>query len=70
MLASRLTAEGAEVRAYDPVAVRRAPRRSAPIVGSSPAEALAGADAAVIVTEWNEFRAVLDPAIARMARPC
>ena len=37
---------------------------------SSAAEAMVDADAAVIVTEWNEFRAVLDPAVRdTMRRP-
>ncbi len=70
VLASRLAAEGAEVRAYDPVASGAHVEAVGAIVVSSPAEALAGADAAVIVTEWNEFRAVLDPAMRdSMARP-
>jgi UDPglucose 6-dehydrogenase len=70
VLASRLVAEGAEVRAYDPVASGAYVEAVGAIVVSSPAEALAGADAAVIVTEWNEFRAVLDPAMRdSMARP-
>jgi UDPglucose 6-dehydrogenase len=70
VLASRLAAEGAEVRAYDPVASGTHLETVGAIVVSSPAEALAGADAAVIVTEWNEFRAVLDPAMRdSMARP-
>jgi len=70
VLASRLAAEGAEVRAYDPVASGSHVAAVGAIVVSSPAEALAGADAAVIVTEWNEFRAVLDPAMRdSMARP-
>ena len=70
VLASRLAAEGAEVRAYDPVASGAHLEAVGAIVVSSPAEALAGADAAVIVTEWNEFRAVLDPAMRdSMARP-
>ena len=53
VLASRLTAEGAEVRAYDPVASGAHLEAVGAIVVSSPAEALAGADAAVIVTEWT-----------------
>jgi UDPglucose 6-dehydrogenase len=71
VLAARLQGEGAEVVAYDPVASERA----AQLLGSvemvaSPQEALAGADAAVLVTEWGEF-AELDwaDAAARMARP-
>ena len=71
VLAARLQGEGAEVVAYDPVAAERA----AGLLGSvematSAEEALEGADAAVLVTEWDEF-AKLDWATAgqRMARP-
>jgi UDPglucose 6-dehydrogenase len=31
-------------------------------------EALVDADAAVIVTEWNEFRAVVDPTARKLMR--
>src|SRR3954467_6680417 len=71
VLAARLQGEGAEVVAYDPVAATRA----AELLGSvemraSAMEALEGADAAVLVTEWREF-ADLDwsAAAERMARP-
>jgi UDPglucose 6-dehydrogenase len=71
VLAARLQGEGAEVVAYDPVAAERA----AGLLGSvematSAMEALEGADAAVLVTEWREF-ADLDwnAAAERMARP-
>ncbi len=71
VLAARLQGEGAEVVAYDPVARERASQllSSVEMVGSAQ-EALAGADAAVLVTEWGEF-AELDwaDAAARMARP-
>jgi UDPglucose 6-dehydrogenase len=71
VLAARLQGEGAEVVAYDPVATERAGELldSIEMVGSA-GEALAGADAAVLVTEWPEF-AALDwaEAAARMARP-
>ena len=55
VLASRLLAEGAEVRAWDPVA------RPSELVGNvtfcdTPLEAVTGADAAVIVTEWPQLR--------------
>src|SRR6476659_9681848 len=70
VLASRLAAEGVEVRAYDPVASGTHAESVGAIVVSWPAAAFAGAAAAVIVTEWNEFRAVLDPAMRdSMARP-
>ncbi|HET9593342.1 MAG TPA: UDP-glucose/GDP-mannose dehydrogenase family protein [Solirubrobacterales bacterium] len=71
VLAARLQGEGAEVVAYDPVAAERA----AGLLGSvemanSAMEALEGADAAVLVTEWREF-ADLDwnAAAERMTRP-
>jgi UDPglucose 6-dehydrogenase len=70
VLASRLQGEGADVVAYDPVAGRRASELlpSVEMAGSA-LEALAGADAAILVTEWREF-ADLDWAEAgsRMAR--
>jgi UDPglucose 6-dehydrogenase len=56
VLASRLQSEGASVRGYDPVAEERA-RELLPAVemSTSALDALAGADAAVLVTEWPEF---------------
>jgi UDPglucose 6-dehydrogenase len=57
VLAARLHAEGAQVRAYDPVANGRAREM---LVGtqlcSDPFDAIDGADAVVLVTEWPEFR--------------
>jgi UDPglucose 6-dehydrogenase len=71
VLAARLQGEGAEVVAYDPVASERAGQLldSVTLTGSA-LEALDGADAAVLVTEWREF-AELDWAdvAKRMARP-
>ncbi len=57
VLAGRLQGEGAHVRAYDPVALERASE----LLGAarrceSALDALDGADAAVLVTEWPEFR--------------
>jgi UDPglucose 6-dehydrogenase len=56
VLAARLQGEGANVRVYDPVAAANA----ADLLGgaqvcASAEEALEGADAAVLVTEWPEF---------------
>ena len=72
VLAARLVAEGASVVAFDPVAAARA-RGLLPAVvdlADSMVAAVAGADAVVIVTEWPEFRAVLDPAVrASMRQP-
>jgi UDPglucose 6-dehydrogenase len=57
VLASRLQGEGAIVSAYDPLAEREA-RTLMPGVefADSAVGALAGADAAVLVTEWPEFQ--------------
>src|SRR5438067_3284674 len=55
VLASRLLAEGAEVRGWDPVADGDALPRGVELSGSV-LEAVRGADAAVIVTEWAELR--------------
>ncbi|MGN6276173.1 MAG: UDP-glucose dehydrogenase family protein [Solirubrobacterales bacterium] len=71
VLAARLQGEGAEVVAYDPVAAERASELLGSVeMAPSAMEALEGADAAVLVTEWPEF-AELDWAAAagRMARP-
>jgi UDPglucose 6-dehydrogenase len=71
VLAARLQGEGAEVVAYDPVAAERASELLGSVeMAPSAMEALEGADAAVLVTEWREF-AELDWAAAaeRMARP-
>ena len=60
VLIEELLKRGASVRAYDPVAIHEAQR----ILGEdkriafaqSPNDALVGADALAIVTEWKEFR--------------
>jgi UDPglucose 6-dehydrogenase len=54
VLAARLLAEGAEVSAWDPIANGQAHLDGVHIAGS-PLEAVEGADAAVIVTEWPEL---------------
>jgi UDPglucose 6-dehydrogenase len=58
VLAHRLRAEGAEVVGYDPVAMQNARGALGDRVelAASLVEAVTGADAAVIVTEWGEFR--------------
>jgi UDPglucose 6-dehydrogenase len=56
VLAARLQAEGAIVRAYDPVAEERAAGLLTGVeMCHSAMEAIDGANAAVIVTEWPEF---------------
>jgi UDPglucose 6-dehydrogenase len=52
VLASRLIAEGAEVRGWDPVA---RPELQGVELCTTPLEAVTGADAAVIVTEWPQL---------------
>jgi UDPglucose 6-dehydrogenase len=56
VLAGRLQGEGAGVRAYDPVAADNAGDvLGGARISESALEALDGADAAVLVTEWPEF---------------
>ena len=55
VLAGRLLSEGAEVRAWDPVADGALHLHGVEIAESA-LEALDGADAAVVVTEWPELR--------------
>ncbi|HET8815379.1 MAG TPA: UDP-glucose/GDP-mannose dehydrogenase family protein [Solirubrobacterales bacterium] len=71
VLAARLQGEGAEVVAYDPVAAERAAGMLDSVeMAASAMEALEGADAAVLVTEWREFTDLdWDAAAARMNRP-
>lgn len=58
-LIQQLRAAGAEVQAYDPVGGPNAQQALLPVkfdLKNSAMEALEGADALAIVTEWNEFR--------------
>ena len=70
VLAQRLAAEGVELVVHDPAVDERAIERlpagtqRADTVG----EALRDADAAVIVTEWPEYRTVLDAGTAALMR--
>ena len=69
VLSARLAAEGAEVRGWDPVAE---PRELLPQVTlyDSYEEAVEGADAAVIVTEWPQLKELARPEIRdSMRRP-
>ena len=64
VLAARLQADGARVRVYDPVAENEARKLMVGVeFADSALDALAGADACIIVTEWPEF-AELDWAAA------
>jgi UDPglucose 6-dehydrogenase len=69
VLASRLLAEGAIVRAWDPLADARALIHGA-VFCDSVLSAVEGADAAVIVTEWEELRDLARPEVkAAMRNP-
>jgi UDPglucose 6-dehydrogenase len=55
-LAARLLADGADVRAYDPEAAANAVAQLPGLVTvETPADAIRGADAVVIATEWPSF---------------
>jgi UDPglucose 6-dehydrogenase len=69
VLVERLLAEGAEVRTWDPVADASHLLRGTASYGSV-LEAVTGADAAVIVTEWDELRSLASERVrAAMRRP-
>jgi UDPglucose 6-dehydrogenase len=71
VLASRLQAEGARVRCWDPLAGHpdAEPWVSA-VRYATPEEALEGADAAVVVTEWPQLRDVdWEQAVRTMRQP-
>ena len=69
VLASRLLAEGAEVRTWDPVA-RPGELMKGAVLCDTVLEAVTGADAAVIVTEWDELRGLASAEVRdAMARP-
>jgi UDPglucose 6-dehydrogenase len=66
--------EGASVTAYDPIAADECRRlygeRADLTLAASPLEAVRGADALVIVTEWKEFRSPsFDEIHARLRHP-
>ena len=71
VLASRLQGEGASVSGYDHVAERPALELLPSIeLCDSPEQALEGADAAILVTEWPEFAELDWASLAeRMANP-
>jgi UDPglucose 6-dehydrogenase len=69
VLASRLLAEGAEVRAWDPVADASSLLQGVHF-SDGVLEAVTDADAAVIVTEWDELRSLpSDDVRSAMRRP-
>lgn len=58
VLAARLLAEGAEVIAYDPIVNIASDRLHGVTMAASAEEAMADADAAVLVTEWASIVAI------------
>lgn len=68
---SRLLEKGAEIKAYDPAAMKNAARIFPDITYcNSSYEALDGADAMVVVTEWREFKSLnMDKVKRLMKRP-
>ena len=69
-LVGRLTDYGADLIAYDPEAIHQA-RRVMPTTlayGADATEAVTGADAVVVVTEWNEFRAIAPSRLRALMR--
>jgi UDPglucose 6-dehydrogenase len=63
-----LLAEGAKVRAYDPVAMdaARATERTGVEYCSGEYDAAEGADALVVATEWNQFRGLEPGRLAKL----
>jgi UDPglucose 6-dehydrogenase len=69
VLSARLQAAGARVRVYDPVAEAEARKLLSGVTFAAGAlEAVTGADAVVLVTEWPEFRELDLAAVARAMR--
>ena len=69
VLASRLIAEGATVRGWDPVALAEAREMLPTITVTDDLRvALKDADAAVIVTEWKELAVLLAPEMKELMR--
>ncbi len=68
VLIEKLLAEGAEVTAYDPVAMAEAKRKLGDRIKYSedPYKAVDGADAMFLVTEWTEFRVLNYPVLEKM----
>ena len=71
VLAHRLIGEGAHVRIYDPVALENAREMlGGATLAESAIDAIDGADAIVLVTEWPEFRELdWDDVKSRMRTP-
>lgn len=69
-LCKRLLAAGASVRTFDPAIKRLPAELSDALLASDAGDALAGSDAAVVCTEWPQFRAApWSSLIAKMRQP-
>ena len=68
-LGQQLAATGARVRTFDPVIRELQPHLASLTHCRSLAEALAGADAAIVCTEWPEFRSGDWPALTGTMNP-
>lgn len=68
VLIDKLLAAGAEVIAYDPVAIHEAKRKLGDkiLFTDDPYKAIEGADAMFLVTEWTEFRVLNYPVLEKM----
>ena len=69
-IVSRLAEEGAQIRAFDPVGMPHARSLLPTSVQfcNDAYDAVAGADATVLVTEWNEFRALSPTRLRELMR--
>jgi UDPglucose 6-dehydrogenase len=67
VLASRLIAEGADVRGWDPL-VQGHPDLEGVAIQASMLDTVRGADAAVIVTEWPELEGLASPEVLEAMR--
>ena len=69
-IVSRLAEEGAAVRAFDPVGMGHARAMLPPSVSfcTDAYDAASGADVLVIVTEWNDFRALAPERLRQLMR--
>ena len=69
ILAPRLLSEGAEVRGWDPIALEEARGGLRGVdLRESLLDAVTGADAAVIVTEWDELKDLANPEVLAAMR--
>ena len=69
ILASSLLAEGADVRGWDPIALEEARAVLGGVdVRATLLDAVSGADAAVIVTEWDELRGLATAEVRQAMR--